>query len=81
MEVKLWGIDRESYRRVLMDSTIRKRATYTSHLAKVSILESLDDWERLTIADALEPVAFEDGERVVEQVRPCQCSPVVNAAD
>lgn len=31
------------------------------------ILESLDEWERLTIADALETVEFKDGETVVMQ--------------
>lgn len=29
--------------------------------------ESLDKWERLTVADALEPVSFDDGETIVKQ--------------
>lgn len=29
--------------------------------------ESLDKWERLTVADALEPCQFADGEEVVRQ--------------
>jgi len=66
-DVKMWKIDRESYRKILMGSTIRKRSTYESHLAKVKILESLDQWERLIIADALEPEAFQDGQVVVQQ--------------
>lgn len=69
-EVKLWGIDRDSYRRILMGSTIRKRKLYEEFLAKVSILENLDKWERLTIADALESVGFEDGQKVVRQGEP-----------
>eukprot|EP00118_Oscarella_pearsei_P024927 m.307137 g.307137 ORF g.307137 m.307137 type:complete len:386 (+) comp41945_c0_seq1:251-1408(+) len=66
-ETKLWAIDRDSYRRILMGSTIRKRKMYQEFLSKVNILESLDQWERLTVADALEPVAFQDGEPVVTQ--------------
>jgi len=66
-DVKLWGIDRDSYRRILMGSTIRKRKMYEDFLGKVSILESLDKWERLTVADALEPVQFEDGSEIVRQ--------------
>lgn len=31
------------------------------------IAESLDKWERLTVADALEPVSFDDGETIVRQ--------------
>lgn len=66
-DVKLWGIDRDSYRRILMGSTIRKRKMYEEFLSKVSILENLDKWERLTVADALEAVSFEDEEVVVRQ--------------
>ncbi|XP_070513374.1 cAMP-dependent protein kinase type I regulatory subunit isoform X3 [Cardiocondyla obscurior] len=69
-DVKLWGIDRDSYRRILMGSTIRKRKMYEEFLSRVSILESLDKWERLTVADALEPVAFDDGETIVRQGEP-----------
>ena len=50
-----------------MGSTIRKRKLYESFLEKVSILESLDKWERLTVCDALEPCTFEDGEEIVRQ--------------
>ena len=69
-DVKLWGIDRDSYRRILMGSTIRKRKMYEEFLSKVPILENLDKWERLTVADALEAVSFEDGDIVVRQGEP-----------
>ncbi|CAL8076015.1 unnamed protein product [Calicophoron daubneyi] len=69
-EVKLWGIDRDSYRRILMGSTIRRRKMYQEFLSRVPILDDLDKWERLTVADALEPVRFEDGEVVVRQGEP-----------
>ena len=50
-----------------MGSQIRKRKMYEQFLEKVSILESLDKWERLTVADALEAVTYEDSENVVVQ--------------
>uniref|UniRef100_A0A8C9DSU2 Protein kinase cAMP-dependent type I regulatory subunit beta n=1 Tax=Prolemur simus TaxID=1328070 RepID=A0A8C9DSU2_PROSS len=50
--------------------TLRKRKMYEEFLSKVSILESLEKWERLTVADALEPVQFEDGEKIVVQGEP-----------
>jgi CRP-like cAMP-binding protein len=34
------------------------------------LAESLDKWERLTVADALEPVSFEDRETIVRQGEP-----------
>eukprot|EP00095_Tigriopus_kingsejongensis_P006126 maker-scaffold98_size375582-snap-gene-2.30 protein:Tk06126 transcript:maker-scaffold98_size375582-snap-gene-2.30-mRNA-1 annotation:"camp-dependent protein kinase type i regulatory subunit isoform x2" len=69
-DVKLWGIDRDSYRRILMGSTIRKRKMYEEFLSKVSILENLDKWERLTVADSLESVGFDNTEVVVAQGEP-----------
>lgn len=69
-DVKLWGIDRDSYRRILMGSTIRKRKMYEGFLSRVPILENLDKWERLTVADALEAVNFEDQAVVVRQGEP-----------
>jgi cAMP-dependent protein kinase regulator len=69
-DTKLWGIDRDSYRRILMGSTIRKRKMYAEFLGKVSILENLDKWERMTVADSLTPVVFEDGQEIVRQGEP-----------
>jgi len=66
-DVKLWCISRILYRRVLMDSTIRKRKMYEEFLDKVPILDSLQKYERLTVADALEPASFTDGQVIVRQ--------------
>ncbi|CAF5024337.1 unnamed protein product, partial [Rotaria sp. Silwood1] len=49
-DVKLWSLLGETYRRILMDSTIKKRKMYEEFLSKVSILQTLDEWERLTVA-------------------------------
>lgn len=37
-DVKLWAIDRQSYRAILMGSTMRKRKLYDEFLSKVQIL-------------------------------------------
>ena len=66
-EVRVWGLDRDSYRRILMGSTMRKRKMYEELLSKVSILSSLDHWERMTIADSLVPVTFQDNEVIMKQ--------------
>ena len=49
---------------------MRKRKMYEQFLEKVSISESLDKWERLTVCDALEPCNFNDGEEIVVQGEP-----------
>ena len=63
----LWGLDRGTYRRILMGSTMKKRTMYEDFLSKVDILDSLDKFERMTVADALEQVCFEDNETIVVQ--------------
>ena len=55
---------RDSYKKVLMESTIKKRDLYGEFLNSLSILVELDKWERLTVADALEEVIYEDEEVV-----------------
>lgn len=69
-DVKLWAIDRLSYRRILMGSTTKKRKMYDEFLSRVQILSDLDKWERANVADALERCDFEPGVHVVEQGQP-----------
>ncbi|CEF71393.1 cAMP-dependent protein kinase type I regulatory subunit [Strongyloides ratti] len=68
--VKLFAIDRLTYRQILMGSTMRKRKLYDEFLSKVQILADLDKWERANVADALERCDFEKGTHVVEQGQP-----------
>lgn len=69
-DIKLWAIDGHTYRKILMSNTIRKRKLYESFLKNVNILETLDNWERLIVADALESVTFQDQDIVVKQGDP-----------
>jgi len=50
-----------------MESTITKRNMYESFLSKVQILENLYEWEKMTIADALEEITFNDGDIIVKE--------------
>ena len=56
-DVMLWAIDRDTYRRILMGSTIRKRKLYDTFLAKVSILGVLNPILALTPAASTLPIA------------------------
>lgn len=49
---------------------MRKRKMYDEFLSKVSVLSELDSWERSTVADALEPVAFEQDAVIIRQGEP-----------
>ena len=60
-------LPRDSYRRILMGSTMRKRKKYEALLGRVSVLGSLDPWERMTVADSLVPVTFAPDTAVMRQ--------------
>jgi cAMP-dependent protein kinase regulator len=64
---RLWAIDRLSYRKIIMGLNMQKRARYESILKTVPLLSSMDNYERLTIADALQPKDFKAGEVIVKQ--------------
>jgi len=63
----LWAIDRDSYRRILMGNTLKKRKVYQEFLAKVPLLSNLDEWERLAVADALEDAEFMAKQEIIRQ--------------
>jgi cAMP-binding proteins - catabolite gene activator and regulatory subunit of cAMP-dependent protein kinases len=65
--VKLWALDRASFKVILMKDAISKRNQYTSFLKEVPILSNLTEYEILTIADALHEESFHDGEVIFEQ--------------
>ena len=60
-DVRLWALDRVSFKMIVMTTTIAKRDSYKSFLSRVSILSELNDYEILTIADALQEENFPDG--------------------
>jgi len=69
-DVRLWAIGRSTYRNILMETTMRKRKMYETFLENVPILQYMTKYERFTVADALEPVFFTDGEEIIRQGDP-----------
>eukprot|EP01125_Pyxidicula_operculata_P011321 TRINITY_DN3710_c0_g1_i1.p1 TRINITY_DN3710_c0_g1~~TRINITY_DN3710_c0_g1_i1.p1 ORF type:complete len:754 (+),score=158.93 TRINITY_DN3710_c0_g1_i1:48-2309(+) len=66
-QCRLWTLDRNAFRRILMEESIRRRKLYESVLAKVPIFKSLLPYERSKVADALECVTFKDGTVIIAQ--------------
>lgn len=63
----LWAVDRQTFRRVIIDIAYQKRATYKQFLASVPILSTLKPNEIERIADALQPEKFEAGQVIIRQ--------------
>lgn len=66
-ECVLWALDRITFRTILMENTSQKRRMYEYFLSEVSLLKSLESYEKHKIADALESVYFEDGQEIIKQ--------------
>jgi cAMP-dependent protein kinase regulator len=68
--VRLWAVDRVTFKVILMDTTMKKRNLYKDFLGKVPILASLTEYEQLTIADSLIEEHYSDGDVMVTQGEP-----------
>eukprot|EP00003_Mantamonas_plastica_P032448 TRINITY_DN880_c1_g2_i5.p1 TRINITY_DN880_c1_g2~~TRINITY_DN880_c1_g2_i5.p1 ORF type:complete len:338 (+),score=120.94 TRINITY_DN880_c1_g2_i5:434-1447(+) len=66
-DCRLWAMDRLTFRRILMDATMVKRTLYESFLEGVPMLNPLNKYERLVVADALKGETWEDGDLIIKQ--------------
>ena len=66
-DVKLWALDRVSYKVIIMKTALAKRNQYKSFLQNVPILSQLTEYEVLTIVDALREETFIDGELICKE--------------
>jgi len=69
-DVTLWGLDRNTYRTTLMESTIKKRALYEKFLEGIPLLAQCTKYELHTIADALEAATYEAGAVIIREGEP-----------
>mmetsp|Transcript_62175 Transcript_62175/g.73647 ORF Transcript_62175/g.73647 Transcript_62175/m.73647 type:complete len:251 (-) Transcript_62175:168-920(-) len=65
--VKLWALDRVSFKIILMQTTISKRNIHKGFLRQIPLLSQLTEYEVLTIADSLVEEQFEDGDVVCHE--------------
>ncbi|KAI8080921.1 cAMP dependent protein kinase regulatory subunit [Thamnidium elegans] len=64
---RLYALDRVTFRSILMENTARKRRMYERFLEEIPLFKSLETYERHKIADALEPVQFDDNDVVIKE--------------
>jgi cAMP-dependent protein kinase regulator len=64
---KLWALDRNSFKVIVVAAAMQKRETYSAFLTQVPILQSLTEMEVMTLADALREEEYKDGTTVCIQ--------------
>lgn len=69
----LWALDRVTFRRIVLKAAFLKRKAYEGLLESVPMLKSLDAYERMNVADALQSKVFEDGELIIKQGDVADC--------
>ena len=69
----VWGLDRQTFRRIVLMSAFTKRKKYEAFLENVTILKSLDLYERMNLCDALTSATYEDGEKIIAQGAKAEC--------
>uniref|UniRef100_A0A671PK25 cAMP-dependent protein kinase type II regulatory subunit n=1 Tax=Sinocyclocheilus anshuiensis TaxID=1608454 RepID=A0A671PK25_9TELE len=67
-EGALWGLDRATFRRLIVKNNAKKRRMYETFIESVPLLKSLEISERMKIVDVLGVKSFQDGERIIMQV-------------
>jgi cAMP-dependent protein kinase regulator len=66
-DVRLWALDRVAFKVILMKTTRAQRETYRGFLSSAQVFSELNEYEILSIADALVEESFEDGVVICKQ--------------
>merc|ERR1719316_1851127 len=65
-----WQLDRETFNHIVKEAATKRRSKYDEFLKTVSLLSSLDQYERSQIADGLKPEIYKKGDYIVKQDDP-----------
>ncbi|GFR33071.1 cAMP-dependent protein kinase type II regulatory subunit [Trichonephila clavata] len=66
-EGSLWAMNRQTFRRIVLKSAFKKRKEYERLLEGVPMLQTLENYERMNLCDALMPKSYSDGELIIKQ--------------
>uniref|UniRef100_H0WUZ9 cAMP-dependent protein kinase type II-alpha regulatory subunit n=1 Tax=Otolemur garnettii TaxID=30611 RepID=H0WUZ9_OTOGA len=66
-EGSVWGLDRSTFRRIIVKNNAKKRKMFESFIESVPLLKSLEVSERMKIVDVIGEKIYKDGERIITQ--------------
>ncbi|NP_001191555.1 PKA type II regulatory subunit [Aplysia californica] len=69
----IWGLDRQTFRRIVLKTAFNKRKKYEKLIEGVPMLSSLDMYERMNVCDALSSQTFRDGQQIIAQGDKADC--------
>uniref|UniRef100_A0A8C2M0V8 cAMP-dependent protein kinase type II-alpha regulatory subunit n=1 Tax=Cricetulus griseus TaxID=10029 RepID=A0A8C2M0V8_CRIGR len=68
-EGALWGLDRLTFRRIIVKNNAKKRKMFESFIESVPLFKSLEMSERMKIVDVIGEKVYKDGERIITQTK------------
>uniref|UniRef100_A0A8C6P1J2 cAMP-dependent protein kinase type II-alpha regulatory subunit n=1 Tax=Nothobranchius furzeri TaxID=105023 RepID=A0A8C6P1J2_NOTFU len=81
-EGALWGLDRATFRRLIVKNNAKKRKMYECFIESVPLLKSLEvSLERMKLVDVLGAKQFSDGERIITQGDKADCFYIVESGE
>ncbi|XP_075569983.1 cAMP-dependent protein kinase type II-alpha regulatory subunit isoform X1 [Pelecanus crispus] len=80
-EGALWGLDRVTFRRIILKNNAKKRKTYELFIESVPLLKSLEASERMKIVDVIGEKVYQDGERIISQGDKADCFYIVESGE
>ncbi|KAL5266982.1 hypothetical protein ACHWQZ_G004127 [Mnemiopsis leidyi] len=66
-ECVLWALDRTTFRQLVLLTTMKKRELYEEFLNAIPLLQELESYERMNLADALVTTQYKAGETIIKQ--------------
>uniref|UniRef100_A0A4W3KFW7 cAMP-dependent protein kinase type II-alpha regulatory subunit n=1 Tax=Callorhinchus milii TaxID=7868 RepID=A0A4W3KFW7_CALMI len=80
-EGALWGLDRGTFRRIIVKNNAKKRRMFEVFIESVPLLKSLEPSERMKIADVIGERSFQDSERIISQGDQADCFFIVEMGE
>lgn len=66
----LWRLDRDTFTHIGKEAAEKRRARYDNFLTKVPLLQSMSEYERSQLSDAIRPETFDKDAAIVTQGEP-----------
>lgn len=66
-DMVLWGVDRQTFRAIIMSATVKKRSLHGEFLGKIPLMSTLEKLEKETIIDCMEEEKFTEGGVIIKQ--------------
>jgi len=66
-ECILWALDRTTFRQLVLLTTMKKREMYEAFLNAIPLLQELESYERMNLADALVTTQYKAGDTIIKQ--------------